>query len=176
MPISKGCISNKQVLTELIGLLESTPDSIFTRGQLHDSKSPVSSVGAHTRHIIEFYRGFFRGLSTRVINYDDRKRSPELEQNRTSAILALKSICQALSQLPSAHADQPAISLKAQVDTLGTELEMPTCITRELVFLQNHSVHHQALIALLMANFQQSVPDEFGVATSTRINRQEQEA
>lgn len=172
MPISKACLSNEKCLAELVDLLESIPDTSFIRTHIHPSEPAVSSIGAHTRHIIEFYHGFFKGLNSGVINYDERKRATALEKHRRSAIASVQAIMEVLAQIPSTHGDQPSFTLKARVDNSSVEIDMPTCISRELVFLQNHSTHHMALISLLLTSFQQKAPCDFGVATSTRVHRE----
>ncbi|MBM4187475.1 MAG: hypothetical protein FJ206_09205 [Gemmatimonadetes bacterium] len=49
----------------------------------------------------------------------------------------------------------------------GTESWSRSTLGRELQFLVSHSVHHFALIKLLLANDGPVLPREFGVAPST---------
>ena len=174
MPLHKAFLSNSVVLSELTNLLGLLPDSIYQRQSLANTGEKVSSIGAHCRHIIEFYQGFLKGTHTGNIDYDNRARNAELEVNRRLAIQEIERVQQQLTGLVEHHSPERQLCLKAQVD-FESPVMTETNLVRELVFLQTHSVHHQAMIALLMHCFEQSVPKEFGYATSTRINNQKLE-
>ena len=174
MPLQKAFLSNSAVLAELSNLLSSTPDRIYQKRSLNHSQKKVSSIGAHCRHIIEFYQSFLNGTVSGNINYDHRARNVELEINRLLALREVQNIQQQLTDLVNNQPPEKSFHLQAQVDPENAVLTK-TNLVRELVFLQAHSVHHQAMIALLMHCFEQAVPNEFGVATSTRIHNQELE-
>lgn len=174
MPLHKTFLSNSVVLSELSNLLSSLPDSIYQRQSLVHNRKTVSSIGAHCRHIIEFYQGFLKGTPTGNIDYDSRARKAELEVNRQLAIQEIREIQQQLADLVKHRSPQEQLCLKVQVD-FETPVMAETNLVRELVFLQAHSVHHQAMIALLMHCFEQPVPRDFGYATSTLINNQKPE-
>ena len=178
MPLQKASRSNISILTELTDLLTPMPNDVYQKQSLPRSEKNISSIGAHCRHIIEFYQSFLKGISSGKIDYDDRPRSPALETDRSLAIKAIHDIRQQLTALlkRDLKREQPTeqFNLQAQVD-FGCPVVTKTNLARELVFLQAHSVHHQAMIALLMLCFEQTVPEEFGFATSTRINNKELE-
>jgi uncharacterized damage-inducible protein DinB len=46
-------------------------------------------------------------------------------------------------------------------------VEVETTVGRELVFVLSHTVHHNALIAVMARTLGVSVPDRFGYAPST---------
>ncbi|MEP0552783.1 MAG: hypothetical protein ABJE29_00430, partial [Balneola sp.] len=48
-------------------------------------------------------------------------------------------------------------------------------IRRELQFLVSHTVHHYALIGLILKTMDVEVPEDFGVAPSTLKHESEQE-
>lgn len=174
MPLTKATLSNKKVLVELTQVLRSIPDITYGRKTLLNEEIPASSIGAHCRHIIEFYQGFIRGLSTGVIDYDSRARNSELESNRTLAIQQIEQISKELPVFIASFSSTAPLDLQAQIDTQQV-IKTQTTITRELIFLQTHSVHHQAMIALLMICFGLPTPSGLGVAISTRINNKQQE-
>ena len=174
MPLKNASLSNIAVLTELTELLTRMSDNVYQKQSLPLSNKPVSSIGAHCRHIIEFYQSFLKGVGDGNINYDDRARDPELEVNRALAIKVIREIREQLNVLLEKHAPAEQFHLQAQVD-FDNPVMTKTSLERELVFLQTHSVHHQAMIALLMLCFEQTVPSEFGFATSTRINNKKPE-
>ena len=174
MPLQKTFLCNSAVLAELTDLLSSMPDRIYQTLTLPHSQKKVSSIGAHCRHIIEFYQSFLKGSVNGNINYDQRERNVELEINRSLALEEIQNIQQQLSELLNHSSQEESSRLQAQVDPENS-VTIETSLVRELIFLQAHSVHHQAMIALLMHCFEQAVPEEFGLATSTRVHNQELE-
>lgn len=175
MSPEKVFVSNSAALAELIHLLSCLPDNIYHQQSLPYPQKKVSSIGAHCRHIIEFYHSFLKGAVSGTINYDERARDVKLETDRLLALQEFQNIEQQLTKLMSSGLLTTAFYLQTQVDTKST-ITIETTLERELVFLQSHSVHHQAMIALLMHCFELPVPKEFGVATSTRTHHQQLEA
>ncbi|MBC8109710.1 MAG: hypothetical protein H7Y04_01480, partial [Verrucomicrobia bacterium] len=51
-----------------------------------------SSIGKHLRHIAEFYECLLTGIPNGVIDYDARKRNPDIENNRDFAYQTLQAI------------------------------------------------------------------------------------
>lgn len=172
MPLQKAFLCNSAVLTELSNLLSSMPDRVYQKRSLPHSQIKVSSIGAHCRHIIEFYQSFLKGAVSGNINYDHRARNVELEINRSLALREIQNIQKQLSELLNCSSLGESSHLQAQVDPENF-ITIETNLVRELIFLQAHSVHHQAMIALLMHCFELTVPEEFGLATSTQIHNQE---
>ena len=170
MSIHLATLSNTRTLNELTQLLKFMSDDIYQKQSVDPQGELVSAIGVHCRHIIEFYHCFFLGLPTETINYDARQRNPEIECSKTVALKQLENICEMLSLLPTV--DRPdTLTLKTQVDSDLAAITTKTCVERELVFLQAHSIHHLALISMMLNNYGQSTPEEFGLANSTRIYR-----
>ena len=170
MSIHLATLSNIRTLNELTQLLQVMADDIYLKQSVNPQGEPVSAISVHCRHIIEFYHCFFLGLSTETINYDARQRNPEIESSRTVALKQLENLCEMLAALPTV--DRPeTLTLKTQVDSDLAAITTKTCVERELVSLQAHSVHHLALISIMLNHYGQSTPEEFGLANSTRIHR-----
>ncbi|WP_422135566.1 DinB family protein [Endozoicomonas sp. ALD040] len=128
-----------------------------------------SSVGTHVRHIIEFYHCFFKGLDYGAIDYDNRPRNQLLEESIEQAMDYLKNLHILLGSQDMSHYPE-TVSVVA-VTNSGSPIETSSSIIRELLFLQNHTTHHLALIALILTQEGVSLPVNFGVATSTRQHR-----
>ena len=175
MPLTKVFLSNSAALTELSDLLHNLSGDCYQRQVLPGGIQKVSSIGAHCRHIIEFYQGFLKGIASGNIDYDNRARDPELEVKRSLAIEQIESIKKQLSTFVNSDSSARPFYLQAQVDLENTVIT-ETSFVRELIFLQTHTVHHQAMIALLMHSFAEDVPEEFGFATSTQINNRKLES
>lgn len=132
-----------------------------------------SSVGAHLRHVIDCYRCFFAGLDAGRIDYDGRQRNPALETERTVAMTALGELVAGFEALPR-DLDRP---LEVRVDAAawgaGSLHWQRSTLGRELQFLVSHTVHHFALIALLLRDRGFEPGQAFGVAPSTLEHRGE---
>src|SRR5262245_48292812 len=84
-----------QYLKDFAAFLEGIGDDFFTR---EPSSHPFTgSIGAHTRHVIEFYRQFLDAIEAGTINYDERKRDKAIELDRLHAIGCLRAIEKELS-------------------------------------------------------------------------------
>ena len=61
------------------------------------------------------------------------------------------------------------LPIQIRLESGGAEAEQwsHSTVRRELQFLLSHTVHHFALIAVLLERFSIAVPDDFGIAPST---------
>src|SRR5689334_19667735 len=55
-----------------------------------------SSIGQHTRHIIEFFQTLFKAYDSGFLNYDQRERNQLLEKSQQAALVELALIVEAL--------------------------------------------------------------------------------
>lgn len=145
---------NRVLLQQGIALLEALNDSQYGK------------VGAHYRHALEHYLAFFRGLGLARVDYDARDRDALLERSREAALEATRRCLTMLDALAGA-AERP---LEVQMETEAGS-DRPDWRTssagRELQFLCSHTVHHFALIKLLLPELAGVVGAEFGLAPST---------
>lgn len=141
-------------------------------GKLYGCNDPVrfgSGAGKHMRHILDHYASFLEGLGGKV-NYDARERDTRLEEDHAYAITKTRGIISGLEKL----LDQPE-RLDRPVQVISNEGELAeddtpwsrSTLKRELQFLLSHTVHHYALIALILRIQGFETPQEFGVAPST---------
>lgn len=123
-------------------------------------------VGAHMRHIIEFYECFLDGLDSSHVDYDARKRDESVETNRRAALKKIRSIVQQLEK--ASHRGDSIIWVRMEdaSDNLGDPF-LTSSLGRELQVLASHTVHHFALIALILQAHGVNVAADFGVAPST---------
>lgn len=124
-----------------------------------------SSVGKHTRHILEFYGCLFQGLPAGEVDYDARQRDPLLETDRTFALQAIASL---IGRVEAATHDVP-LRLQVHPQPGVPPVCLPTTLHRELVYNAEHCTHHLALIRIAVENAFAGValPTHFGVADST---------
>lgn len=155
--------NNKVIINQLISLIKQFSDKEYA------AKLPVlngSSIGMHTRHILEFYSCFLNQCNNTEICYDDRERQLIYEINTDATIDALSNIKNALNNLEITN----SIEIKTNSSTEeGNNNIVQSSIGRELLYTLDHSIHHLAIIKIgAQLNFGSiSFPENFGVAPST---------
>ena len=124
-----------------------------------------SSIGRHTRHIIEFYQCLLKGVTGGIIDYDARERNFLLENNLYFTVETLENI---QKQIISVKKPNESILLAVSYSPDNQDY-IETNFMREMVYLVEHSIHHYALIRIgLQENFSNiHIPKNFGVAYST---------
>lgn len=151
--------ANAAVIGQLITLLAQMTDATYTQSLilLHQN-----TIGKHCRHIIEFYQTLENASATRIVDYDARIRDLRLETDTAFAINELQRLQKWCVTL------QKDISLDLSV-TYSETTRIPTTLSRELVYLLEHNIHHLAIIGIaITACFSHiELPANFGVAYST---------
>ena len=154
---------NCKLLQQGIDLVDLLPEAIYAQN-VHEHFS--SGVGRHFRHILDFYDRFSSG-SPGQIDYDARERDARVEtdpgygQDRASRAIA------SLEKLQAVSTPQ---SVEVRVETCspdGVGLATTSSIERELAHLASHTVHHYAIIRMILSLLGTKVSDDFGVAPST---------
>ncbi|MDB4835061.1 hypothetical protein OAH12_00580 [Cyclobacteriaceae bacterium] len=122
-----------------------------------------STIGQHTRHILEFYLCLFQQLPTSHICYDKRPRDIKLEEEKSTIISMIDHINLQLSELEN---DVP-LTLSTMLGEVSHNT--PTTLSREILNVLEHAVHHMAMLKIgVNLNFQHiQIPNNFGVAEST---------
>jgi hypothetical protein len=152
---------NRALLDQGAAMLMLLSDELY--GERRGGWAPV---GAQYRHLLEHYRCFFTGLEEGRVDYDARPRDERIERSREAALAATLE-CLALLEPLEGAADRP---LAVQMDSgAGPQRAdwRPSSTGRELQFLCSHTVHHYALIKLLLEGTGLDLGVEFGVAPSS---------
>lgn len=124
-----------------------------------------SPIGAHLRHVVDYYNCFFNGLEAGRIDYDARQRDPALEVDPVHAAAVVRGLIERFEALGGDRERE----ILVKVDTRGDEelVWSRSTLARELQFLVSHTVHHYALISLMMRHRGLEPDPGFGVAPST---------
>lgn len=160
--------SSRNILGQLIDTVEQM-DAVS-----YSSPLPIlfgSSIGMHVRHIVEFYQCLLSGLDAELINYDARKRNPDLENDPSFA-------CQFMQQCMAQLEDivTPLTSLQLIFSTSpDNQIQMPTSLDRELAYNIEHAIHHMTIIKMALTQCfpQIPLPRHFGVAYATQRYQQD---
>ena len=147
------------LLRQGLQLLEELDDATYREAA---SVRGWGCVGAQMRHVVEFYGCFLRGLPGGRIDYSARPRRTDLERDRGGAAGAFASVLDGLREL-----SPPALSGPLTVRDEDGAGWSASSVGRELSFLLSHTVHHFALVRMMLAGSDLAVDADFGVASST---------
>ena len=159
----------EQILNVLQKILEMQKNFVEKLSQKNYIKPIVaidnSTIGGHTRHMIEFLEIVIIGYEKSYINYDVRERNIELETNPISAVSKIEEL------IEKTNKKDKLITL---CQNFGDEnLEISTTYFRELLYNIEHCIHHQALIkvAISVLKISSLVDENFGISPSTMKHR-----
>ena len=170
-PIDNGaCISSdaSQLIHGCMYCVDQLPRMISQSIYVNSTENS-SSVGAHIRHILDRYQSFFTDIPEGVINYNFRKQDKSIESNLEAANFALSSLSRRIEALDLAENLGRAVTVCESLHHERPSMSIPSTVDRELMELVNHSIHHLAIIALLVKPFGFTVGSDFGKAPSTIV-------
>ena len=127
----------------------------------------TANIGKHLRHITDHYRLLLEGLPDTLVEYDKRERLETEENERSAMILRLRSLCNELSRLAETCSTDVQLSISLAVNEQDESPRVNSTLSRELVFLQSHSVHHYAIISAILKLQNIKFDSDFGIAPST---------
>jgi len=119
------------------------------------------SVGAHVRHCLDHVAALARGFESGDVDYDVRVRGTAIEGDPDAAIDEIRRLLGLLREIAGYSPDTP-VWVEVGIPDLA-----PSTLARELAFVSSHTIHHFALIALLLHDADIRVPPRFGYAPST---------
>lgn len=139
-------------------ILSRIEDDLYVRP--HPPQSAYG-IGAHLRHCLDAYDCFLHGLPVGLIDYDCRERQELIATSRAAAMDKIAATMELLQVIPG----RSEVG-ELQVRQDGADFA-PSSLERELQFLLSHTIHHYAIIALLLRWQGVELPADFGVAPST---------
>jgi uncharacterized damage-inducible protein DinB len=150
-------------LEELMRLVLTLPVEVYCA-----RTSRVSgSIGEHVRHVLDHLSSLVAACPSAVLSYDHRTRGTAVETEPSEAVREMMRLDAALERWGDRSLDEP-VAVAAVVATNGQSVNGWSTLARELAFVVSHTIHHQAIVALLLEQQGTGVPDErFGYAPST---------
>ena len=125
-----------------------------------------SNVAGHVRHCLDHVDALLAGIDEGELSYDHRRRGTDVETSREAALAVIRRQQRQLFALPPNVEGRP-LRLSAMGSSSLPATEVDTTVGRELAFVLSHTVHHNALIAIMAQSLGVPVPDRFGYAPST---------
>ena len=156
-------IEAKDVLLQLLQSISSLSFDEYTQ-KIHLLSN--SSIGEHTRHIIELFQQLLEGYGTASIDYDKRKRNIAIQENIDYAIECIANIICVLGK------ENKILKLHTELSNYKNEIE--TNYYRELMYNIEHCIHHQAIMKIAFLYLgKQELAENYGVAKSTIKHRKQ---
>lgn len=125
-----------------------------------------SSIGGHVRHNLDHVAAALAGLPGGAVDYDRRERGTAVETDRRAAMAVARRLEHALARVDWCELPG-AVRLTVLPSPNRPAVELLTTPDRELAFVLSHTIHHNALIAVIAAAVGAAVPPGFGYAPAT---------
>ncbi|WP_026959735.1 hypothetical protein [Aliagarivorans taiwanensis] len=158
----------KLLLNATIDTLEQVKQLIgFASGPLYNQPSAhsQSGIGRHVRHILDHFWALQLGMEQGVIDYNQRQRDSALEQQPDLALAR----CQQLIEWLDGQIEQDnPLQVISEISVHEQQnIEVSSLLSRELLYLINHTIHHIAYAKLLGQQLGLQFDAALGLAPST---------
>ena len=155
---------NVETLLRLKAVLAQMDQRLYT----HVNAKGGASVGQHVRHTLEFFQCLFDAKM--AVNYDARNRDIMVESSPKHASLTIDRIIEEVNNQTS---DFPLQTVGEFPSVSAQPLSVNSSLSRELLYVLEHAIHHMALIRILIKDEQADfeLEEAFGVAYSTLAYR-----
>lgn len=131
------------------------------------SPSRVSgSIGAHVRHCLDHVRALVSLTGAAEMSYDARLRGTTVETDPFAAVEEIDRLCLELEDIDARRMND-RIRLRSLAERNGPAVQLETTVGRELAFVIQHTIHHAAIIGVLLDQVGVRVARDFGYAPST---------
>jgi uncharacterized damage-inducible protein DinB len=152
-----------RLLDELDSLLiDVAPDVYCARLPMNVS----GTIGEHVRHCLDHVSALLSADQSTMLSYDRRHRGTAVETDPAKALRQILQLKSALDAWAMRSLDEP-IRVSSMISTSGDTVTGWSTRARELAFVVSHTIHHQAIIGVLLAMHGHAVSERFGHSPST---------
>lgn len=123
-------------------------------------------VGGHVRHCLDHVGALVHATRTGVVEYDRRRRGTDVESCRVAAVHQIGELIERLAALDQSMLDEPLL-VESQIDPAGAMILTRSSVCREVAFVISHTIHHNAIVAQLLAGRALTLDARFGLAPAT---------
>lgn len=154
----------EDVLQQGCALLQSVSAEAYTR---REEGPHAASLGAHYRHVLDHFLCLLEGLDAGRIDYDQRHRSPEIENSAAMALFVTEGLIEKFRSLPCEVFERDCVVIYSVGYEDDGAQSVISNVAREIMFCVGHAIHHYAILKMLCLTMDVRLPYEFGVAPST---------
>jgi hypothetical protein len=152
------------VLQQGCVLLDRVSDEVYARPLGADLSG---SLGGHYRHVLDHFLCLIEGIRTGEVNYDQRRRNPQVERSVVAARLVTEGLMDHFRNISQDVLQRECIVTYSVGYGDSAAEGVTSNVAREVMFCVGHAIHHYAILKLLCAGVGVELPFEFGVAPST---------
>jgi len=150
------------VLRQLANLLDDMTDEQYRS----TPAGFTSTIGGHVRHCLDHVDALLSALPQGRLDYDNRQRGTAAETCRQAALNAITRQEGQLREWTQSAEEHP-LRLTVLMNSVLPAFAFGTTLGRELAFVLSHTIHHNALIAVMAGALGLAMPERFGYAPST---------
>lgn len=125
------------------------------------------SIGGHYRHCLDHFQSLLEASASGNLNYDDRERGTTIERERRTALALTRELREAFGRLDPAALNHRLVVTCRTSYAAGDSQSASSTVSREVMYVVAHAVHHYALIGIMCGLMGINLPAGFGVAPST---------
>lgn len=151
------------LLDEARALIDRVPEEDYAR----TAYESAGSVGSQLRHCLDCITCFVEGTQTGRVDYDRRGRDTHTEVDRRHGADCLAKAAQLLREDVAGWVDRDLSVRMDEPDRAANQGWQRSSTARELRFLATHTLHHFALISLMLAERGFEMDPAFGLAPAT---------
>ena len=151
------------LLAELEGLLIEAPLELYCA---RFATGVSGSIGEHVRHCLDHVSALLTADPSTPLSYDRRNRGTAVETDPAEALRQIQHLKGALNMWSTRSLDEP-IRVTSMLSSSGDAVTGWSTLARELAFVVSHTIHHHAIIGVLLAVHGHPVPERFGHSPST---------
>lgn len=153
----------------MINALSQVEDILNVTASLSSSVQSVfyveAGAGRHVRHILDHLLALREGMESGILDYNRRNRESIIERDLQAATQQLQELRAWLEQQGKFEG---SIEIISEADVGNTvNIEMPSTVQREVLYIINHTIHHAAHIKLLGKHMDIQFPEHIGLAPAT---------
>jgi hypothetical protein len=168
MPLADPVQPLASLLHQMRSMVERLDDESYTRPAPGRSSG---GVGGHVRHCLDHIGALVQAARTGIVEYDRRQRGTEVESCRAAALDQIGELTARLTTLDASTLDEPVL-VETQIDPSGAMILTRSSVCREVAFVISHTIHHNAIVAQLLAGREIGLDARFGVAPATPVPAQ----
>jgi uncharacterized damage-inducible protein DinB len=153
----------RRLLDELDSLLSALAPDVYCARLAADVSG---SIGEHVRHCLDHVSALIAADPSATLSYDRRHRGTAVETDPAEALRRIVQLKVALDSWAARSLDEP-VRVTSMISPSGDAVTGWSTLARELAFVVSHTIHHQAIIGVLLAIHGHEVPERFGHSPST---------
>ena len=152
-----------RLLDELDSLLTEVASDVYCA---RFATEVSGSIGEHVRHCLDHVSVLLAADSSATLSYDRRQRGTTVETDPAEAVRQILRLKRGIEAWSTRSLDE-TIRVTSMISPSGAAVTGWSTLARELAFVVSHTIHHQAIIGVLLAIHGHAVPDRFGHSPST---------